>query len=383
MVPKAFQVKGLRALHKLVQSPWLDFISREILTSGELRRMIKEDGITGVTSNPTIFEKSINSSTAYDEEIKRLAGEGQSAERICDALIIRDVGDAADALLSVYDGSGGADGFVSIEVSPHLAYDEKATRDAASGIFKTLGRKNVLIKVPATAAGVRAIEELLFAGVCVNATLIFSMRHYEDVAKAYLRALQRRKKQGYSLKDVHSVASVFVSRIDTAVDKVIDKLLAAEKDSVRANSIRSLRGKAAVANSCLVYQRFKELFSGSEFLPLKASGARLQRIVWGSTGTKDPSYSDVKYVDELIGPDTVNTMPLQTIDAFKNHGVVRNTLEKGMSEANNVLRRLAEVGIDIDAICQQLQDEGVKAFAASYDALIVSIEKKRQGFLKT
>ncbi len=381
-MPKTPGAKGLWALRERGQSPWLDFLSRDILVSGELRRLIEKDGITGVTTNPSIFEKSISSSTAYDGDIERLDGQGKSTEEIYDALTTRDVAEAADTLHGVYEASGGDDGFVSIEVSPHFAYDAASTLDSARKIFTFLGRKNVLIKVPATVVGVAAIEELLFGGINVNATLIFSLKHYEAVVGAYFRALKRRKERGLDLGVVHSVASVFVSRIDTAVDKIIDKLAAEEADPVKVANIRNLRGRASVANSCLVYHRFRELFAGSDFLGLKGSGARVQRIVWGSTSSKDPAYSDIKYVAELIGPGTANTMPLPTIDAFKDHGVVKDTLEKGLEQAKNVPASLGAMGINLEALCQQIQDDGVKAFATSFDALIASIEKKRQSFIK-
>lgn len=375
--------KGLWTLRERGQSPWLDFLSRDIIVSGELQRLIKEDGITGVTTNPSIFEKSISSSAAYDRDIERLAREGKSTEEIYDALTARDVVQAADTMLGVYEASQGNDGFVSIEVSPHLAYDAAATVASAQKLFRSLGRKNILIKVPATTVGAPAIEELLFDGINVNATLIFSLNHYEAVIRAYFRALKRRKERGLDLVSVHSVASVFVSRIDTAVDRMIDNLAGGEADPVRAANIRNLRGKASVANSCLVYHRFRELFAGGEFLDLKAHGARIQRIVWGSTSSKDPAYSDIKYVSDLVGPDTANTMPLPTIIAFKDHGVVKDTLEKDLEQAKHVPTSLGKLGINTEALCQQIQDDGVESFIASFDALIGSIDKKRLGFIKS
>ncbi|MDZ4246535.1 MAG: transaldolase [Dehalococcoidia bacterium] len=375
--------KGLWALHGFGQKPWLDFISRDILTSGELKRMIEEDGITGVTTNPSIFEKAVNSSSDYDVDIGKMAREGKSAGEIYEALAFRDVREAADLLKGVYDESKGTDGFVSIEVSPHFAADVEATIESGVGIFNYLGKKNILIKVPATAEGNKAIEELLVKGVNINATLIFSIEQYEGVARAYLRALKRRKDKGLSLSAVHSVASVFVSRIDTAVDKALDRM-AAEPGVIpgKAGIIRELRGRAAVANSCRVYHRYREIFSGREFRELETSGAALQNIVWGSTSTKDPSYSDVKYVEELIGRDTVNTIPLSTVKAFKDHGTAGNTLDANLRGAGQIIEQLLSLGIDVDVVCRQIQYEGVRAFTDSYDNLFSSIEGKRQGFVK-
>ncbi len=382
-MPQGVREGGLWTLHTLGQSPWLDFISRDMLASGELQRLILEDGITGVTSNPSIFEKAINSSSAYDGEIEKLARDGKTAEEIFEVLTAKDIEEAADLLQDIYNSSRGTDGFVSIEVSPHLAHDVKTTIDSATRIFERLGRKNVLIKVPATTAGVAAIEELLVKGININATLIFSMGHYESIAQVYFKALEKRKEQGLSLDSVHSVASVFVSRIDTVVDIILDTTAVSEADPARAAGLKNLRGTAAVANSCVIYHRFVELFSGAGFRALKSSGAQLQRIVWGSTSTKDPSYSDIKYVVELIGRDTVNTIPLQTITAFKDHGTARDTLASTLEQARDVQKRLQSSGINMDDLCQQIQDDGVKAFADSYDILIASIEKKRRGFLKS
>lgn len=375
-MPKASTGNNLLALRRLGQSPWLDFISREFLASGELKRLVEQDGVTGVTSNPTIFEKSIASSSAYDTVIRRMAKEGKSAEEIYDVLTVADVGEAADLLDPVYRRTRGADGYVSIEVSPHCAHDTASTLDCARRIFASLGRKNILIKVPATEEGASAIEELLVAGINVNATLIISLAHYERAAQAYFRALGRRQRQGLSLRQVISFGSVFVSRIDTSVDKMLDKLAGAEKNGSKAVAIKNLRGKAAVANSSIIYHRFRERFC--DFTAL--TGARVQRVVWASTSTKDPSYNDIKYVTELIGRKTVNTIPLATLKAFQDHGVARTALGKGVEEATSVIKGLKSFGVDIDAVCQQIQDEGVKAFADSYDTLIAAIEKKRLAF---
>lgn len=365
---------------ELGQSIWLDFISRDILDSGELTKLI-EEGICGVTTNPTIFEKSISSGQVYNEAIGKLAAQGKSAEEIHDVLTSEDVARAADMLKGVYRSSKGLDGYVSIETWPKYAHDVEKTVDYARRIFRTVGRENVLIKVPGTREGPPAIERLIAEGINVNVTLIFSLRHYESIARAYIQGLKAREKKG-DLSKVISVASVFVSRIDTAVDKRLDAMVKESSEPGLQQEARSLRGKAAVANSKIIYQHFKEIFSSTEFKGLEKKGARLQRVLWGSTGTKDPTYSDVKYVEELIGPDTINTLPPQTISAFKDHGVARITLTEGVDEAHRVIDRLARLGIDVDAVCQQVQDEGVKAFADSFDTLISTIEAKRKNLVK-
>ncbi|MBI4332083.1 MAG: transaldolase [Chloroflexi bacterium] len=382
-MPKQSFENPVRGLRRLGQAPWLDFISRDILTSGELKRLISRDGVTGVTTNPSIFEKAISSSAAYDADIKRLSREGKAAEEICDALTATDVARAAGLLKGVYGRSQGRDGFVSLEVSPHCAYDSATTVDCARRIFSSLGKKNVLIKVPATEAGCAAIEELLAEGVNVNATLIFSLTHYQRVARAYFNALQKRQERGLGLKEVHSVASVFVSRIDTAVDRIIDQLAIEGANGARVVDIWTLKGRAAVANSASIYQSFRTLLRSDEFLRFKAAGARPQKIVWGSTSTKDPAYSDIKYVTELVGRQTVNTIPLATLKAFQDHGVPAIALKWNAAWARGVLDQLAGLGIDMNSLCQQIQDDGVKAFVESYDNLLAAIEKKRRKAVDT
>lgn len=375
-------INRLAQIKKLGQSIWLDFISRDILDSGELKRLIEEDGICGVTTNPTIFEKSISSGQAYNGAIQKLAAQGKSAEEVYDILTSEDVARAADVLKGVYKSSKGLDGYVSIETWPKYAHDVEKTVDYARRIFRMVGRENVLIKVPGTREGPPAIERLITEGINVNVTLIFSLRHYESIARAYIQGLKAREKKGEDLGKVISVASVFVSRIDTAVDKRLDALAKESYEPALQQEARSLRGKAAVANSKIIYQHFKEIFSSTEFKGLEKNGARLQRVLWGSTGTKDPTYSDVKYVEELIGPDTINTLPPQTISAFRDHGVAKVTLTEGVDEAHRVLDRLAKLGIDVDVVCQQVQDDGVNAFADSFDALIKTIEAKRKNLVK-
>ena len=372
----------LLQLNKLGQSPWLDFISREIINSGELKRLIQEDGITGVTTNPTIFEKAISASEVYNGDIKRLAEEGKSAEDIYDILTSHDVADAADVLKGVYESSGGIDGYVSIETWPKYAHDVNKTVEYARKIARMVGKENILIKVPSTREGIPAIEQLIAEGINVNVTLIFSLSQYENIARAYIQGLKQREKKGAALTKVISVASVFVSRIDAAVDKRLDALVKEESNTTRAEEIRKLRGQSAVANSKIIYSHFQEIFSSSEFKALEKKGARLQRVLWGSTGTKDPTYSDIKYVAELIGKNTINTMPPNTIVAFKDHGVPRITLTEGLEETLRSLDKLARLGIDIDAVCQQIQDDGVKAFADSFDSLVAAIEAKRKSFIE-
>lgn len=373
---------SLAELNKLGQSPWLDFISRDIINSGELTRLIKEDGITGVTTNPTIFEKAVSSSEVYNSTIQSLAREGKPAEDIYDILTSHDVADAADLLKGVYDSSRGKDGYVSIEVWPKYAHDVDKTVEYARKISRMVGRKNILIKVPATKEGTPAIEQLIAEGINVNVTLIFSLAHYENIARAYIQGLMQRERKGADLRQVISVASVFVSRIDTALDKRFDALAKEASNPAEAEDIRRLRGQGAVANCKILYSHFKEIFSTSEFKALERKGARLQRVLWGSTGTKDPTYSDIKYVAELIGPDTINTMPPHTIAAFKDHGVPRITLTEGLEAGHRVLDKVAGLGIDLEAVCQQVQDDGVKSFADSFDVLIAAIEDKRKNLLK-
>ena len=371
----------LLQLKKLGQSPWLDFISREIIDSGELKRLISKDGITGVTTNPTIFEKAISSGEVYNGSIERLAGQGKSAEDIYDVLTSLDVSDAAEFLKGVYDSSSGIDGYVSIETWPKYAHDVDRTVEYARKIYRMVGKDNILIKVPSTREGVPAVERLITEGINVNVTLIFSLAHYENIARAYIQGLKNREKKGEDLSRVTSVASVFISRIDTAVDKRLDALVKEPSNASRSGDIKKLRGTAAVANSKIIYSHFQEIFATSEFKALEKKGAKIQRVLWGSTGTKDPTYSDIKYVTELIGNNTINTMPPNTITAFKDHGVARITLTEGLDDAHRVLDKLSGLGIDVDVLFQQIQDDGVKAFAESFDALIAAIETKRKSFI--
>jgi len=362
----------LKTLHKYGQSIWLDYIRRSLITSGELKRLVQEDGLRGVTSNPTIFEKAIAGSTDYDEDLRALLAENPQAAApvLYELLALEDIRMAADILRPVYDETNGADGFISVEVSPHLAHDTKGTILEAKRLNALIARPNVMIKVPATLEGIPAIEDLIAEGVNVNITLMFSLRHYEAVAHAYIRGLERCSDP----RKVSSVASFFVSRVDTMVDRALEKHGSAQA--------KNLLGKIAVANSKIVYRRFREIFYGEPFSSLRKRGARVQRPLWASTGTKNPAYSDVLYVEELIGPDTVNTLPPATLNAFRDHGRVRAaTVEKGSEEAESALTRLKELRIDLDAVAEQLQVDGVAAFAASFDQLLAALGEKRKSIL--
>ena len=362
----------LLELEKLGQSVWFDFIRRSLVISGELQNLI-EKGVRGVTSNPAIFEKAIAGSSDYDEDIIRLIKADKSVDDIYEALAFEDISGAADLLKNVYEISDGKDGYVSLEVNPHLADDTEKTIQEAIRLFETLRRPNVMIKVPATDAGIPAITALIASGVNVNVTLIFGLENYRAVAEAYLAGLERLAQSGptvtagHTVDRVASVASFFVSRVDSAVDKELEK-----------KGQNHLQGKTAIANSKLAYSEFTKIFSGSRWEKLSGKGARVQRVLWASTSTKNPDYKDTLYVDELIGPDTVNTMPPSTLESFIDHGKVAETLMQGLDEARRHIAKLAELGIDLDAITRQLQIDGVTAFAKPFDALMKSIAEKRQ-----
>ncbi len=362
------------------QSVWCDSISRSLLDSGELRRMIAEDGLRGVTSNPSIFEKAISGGTDYDREIHTMARAGFSAERIYEVLAIKDIQGAADQFRALFETTEGGDGYVSLEVSPHLAYRTRETVEEARRLWQAVARPNVMIKVPATPAGIPAIRQLLGEGINVNITLMFSMEHYLQVAEAYLQGIEALVASAPPVRAA-SVASFFVSRVDTVVDKLLQERESRAGAADEREGCRKLLGRAAVANSRLVYQKFREIFSGSRFLRLKQKGFRAQRPLWASTSTKNPRYRDVLYVEELIGPDTVNTMPLETLSAFRDHGVVRATLEEDPEGACQTLVRLQELGIDMTAVTLKLQEDGVKLFADAFDRLLASIQSKQQAVL--
>ncbi|CAB1060982.1 Transaldolase (EC [Olavius sp. associated proteobacterium Delta 1] len=358
-------------LEKLGQSVWFDFIRRSLITTGEFQTLI-DKGVRGITSNPAIFEKAIAGSNDYDEAIKELIKTEKSIDEIYESLAIEDISMAADLLKPIYDSSNGMDGYVSLEVNPHLANETEKTIAEARRLFETLNRPNVMIKVPATAAGIPAITELIGAGVNVNVTLIFGLENYKAVADAYLAGLDKLLPSGPSVKGGHavnrvaSVASFFVSRVDSAVDKALEEANAKE-----------LQGKIAIANSKVAYAEFKKIFNGPRWEELKNRGAREQRVLWASTSAKNPDYPDTIYVDELIGPQTVNTLPPATVDSFIDHGKAAETLTRGVDEAHRQIEKLKSLGIDLNSITQKLQEDGVIAFAKPFDALMQSLAEKR------
>jgi len=372
-------VNALKQLHEHGQSYWLDNLTRDMITGGELERRVREAGLRGVTSNPAIFHKAISGGTEYDEQIRDLALQGLGPGEIYERLTVADIRDACDILRPVYDSSGGADGFVSLEVSPYLVHDTEATMKEARRLFGEVDRPNVLIKIPGSEAGVPAIEQMLFEGVNVNITLLFSISSYEAVAEAYLRALERRAEDGKDLGSVASVASFFLSRIDVLVDQLLGQRIRAAVGTDNGTRAERLLGEAAVANAKLAYRRFEKLFSGDRWRPLEDKGARVQRVLWASTSTKNPLYSDVRYVEPLIGRDTVNTLPEATIDAFADHGVVRaDTVTAGLEEAEQVMRKLADLDIDFDAVTWQLLNEGMDKFVDPFNHLMATIQEQRQ-----
>ena len=355
----------MTTLHKLKemgQSPWYDNITRELLVSGGLKGLI-EKGILGLTSNPTIFQKALTS-PLYKKQLEELKAQKIGTFQAYEKLVFKDILDAAKCFEDVYKSSNKADGYVSIEVSPHYAYNTKKTIEEAKRTFAVLNRPNIMIKVPATKEGIPAIKELVAMGININATLIFSVSHYEKTANAYIEGLQKRASEGKDLSSIHSVASVFVSRVDTDIDKVLD-----------SKGNKSLRGLAAVANSKIIYKKFKEIFYSDRFKKLQAKGANLQRVLWASTSSKDPAYSKIKYVEELIGPDTVNTMPGETVDVFLQSGKVRVAVEENLEDAKRAIESLKKEGISVDEVCERLQTVGVQKFIESFDSLIDSIAK--------
>jgi transaldolase / glucose-6-phosphate isomerase len=375
-------MNALRALAQHGQSVWLDFLSRDFLDQGGLARLVRDDGLSGVTSNPSIFEKAIGEAAQYDAEIERVTGEGALAiKAIYERLAVADIRRAADILRPTYEATAGRDGFVSLEVSPYLAMDTDGTIREARRLWRTLGRANVMIKVPGTASGLAAIGQLLSEGININITLLFSQQVYKQVVEAYLSALEHRRAHGLALDHIASVASFFVSRIDSVVDAELDALLAQTADAASRTTLAGLRGKVAIANAKLAYQHFLESFSGPRWEQLLERGARPQRLLWASTGTKNAAYSDVLYVEELIGPDTVNTMPQKTMNAFRDHGRVDDTLTHGIEAAGEVLAQLDRVGIALDRITADLVVDGVRLFSDAFDQLLDAVADKRRNIL--
>lgn len=364
----------LKTLGTFGQSLWLDYIRRDLITGGQLRRLIEEDGLKGMTSNPTIFEKAIVDSHEYDDDIRTLALEGKGVNAIYETLSQRDVQRAADEFRSVYDRTAGNDGYVSLEVNPHLAHDTNATVEEARQLWTELARPNVFIKVPATSEGLVAIQELISEGINVNVTLLFGVPRYRHVAEAYVAGLAARAARGNPVNHVASVASFFVSRIDGMVDPLLEKVIA--QGGKAADLAKKARGQVAIASAKMAYQIFKEIFWSGRFKELAVQGARVQRLLWASTSTKNPGESDVKYMEALIGPDTVTTAPLETLDAYRDHGDPKARLEHDVEEARLVLEQLPELGISLDHVTRQLEGDGVEKFNKPFDKLLQTLASR-------
>jgi transaldolase len=365
----------LLELQSLGQSIWIDFISRGIISSGELQRMIKEDGVSGVTSNPSIFEKAITKSDDYDEAIRALTVQGKTTDEVYQLLTVEDIQMVADVLRPTYDRTDGQDGFVSLEVSPNLAHDTQGTIQEARLLWSLVGRPNSMIKVPATREGLDAIKELTGEGVNVNITLLFGLPRYQEVVNAYLDGLEILANKGGNLHFVASVASFFLSRIDVLLDPVLETK---KKESGPAAEIASiLRGQVAIASARVAYQLYKEFFHSDRFARLAAKGARPQRLLWASTSTKNPIYGDTKYVEPLIGPETINTVPVETLHAYRDHGRPQLSLEQNISRAYHTLNKLSLVGIDLERATQQLEEEGVEKFVSALERLMLSLREKQ------
>ena len=362
---------SLKQLGTLNQSIWLDYIQRDLIAGGGLRRLIEEDGLRGMTSNPAIFEKAIAESHDYDEDIRAMALQGKGAVAIYETLSQADVRSAADEFRPLYDSSDGKDGYVSLEVNPYLAHDTKGTTEEARRLSTALNRPNVLIKVPATAEGLPAIRQLISEGISVNVTLLFGLPRYRQVVEAYIAGIEARAAQGKPVKHIASVASFFLSRIDALIDPLLEKLIA--QGGKEAELAKKARGQSAIASAKMAYQIYKEIFTSDRFRKLVDKGARVQRLLWASTSSKNPDYCDVKYVEALIGPDTVNTAPPETLDAYRDHGEPKARLEQDVWEARRVLEQLPELGIGIDKVTQQLEDEGVEKFNKPFDKLMETL----------
>ena len=366
----------LKDLLKFGQSVWLDYIRRDLITSGELRRLINQDGLRGMTSNPAIFEKAIAGSTDYADILASLRGRNDlDAKARYEIIAIRDIQDAADLLRPVYEESKRRDGYVSLEVSPYLARDTQGTLEEARRLWKSVDRPNIMIKVPGTAEGIPAFEQLISEGINVNVTLLFSQEVYQKVAEAYVRGLEKFAASGGDVGRIASVASFFISRIDNSVDAEVSARLKSASSPQESQKLKSLLGKVAIANGKLAYQRYLKIFSGASWEKLKAKGGQTQRVLWASTSTKNPAYPDILYVQEMIGPDTVNTIPPATFDAFRDHGQPRETLTEDIDGAKQVMSNLAAVGISIDKVTDQLTDDGVRLFEEAFDKLLAAIEK--------
>jgi transaldolase/glucose-6-phosphate isomerase len=369
----------LQALLSYGQSMWLDYIRRDLITGGSLKKMIEEDGLRGMTSNPAIFEKAIGESSLYDDILTSLASRKDlDTTGRYEQIAIRDIQDAADVLRPVYESSKFRDGYVSLEVSPLLATKTQETIEEARRLWKAVNRENVMIKIPGTAEGLPAIRQAIGEGINVNVTLLFAQEVYEKVAEAHIAGLEDLAKRGGNLKKIGGVASFFISRIDSLVDSMINDKLKTTTDAQQQALLKNLLGKVAIANGKLTYLRYQRIFSGPRWQALAAQGAQTQRVLWASTSTKNPAYRDVMYVEELIGPDTVNTMPPATIDAFRDHGRLRNSLTEDVAGAQNVMDNLARTGISIKDVTTKLTDDGVKLFADAFHKLLAAVEKSTQ-----
>jgi transaldolase len=355
----------LKQLETLGQSIWLDYIRRDLMTSGNLKKLIANDELRGITSNPAIFEKAFTESPEYDQAILELSQKGVDVKKIYEALSQKDIQEAADEFLAVYNQTNHLDGYVSLEVNPHLAHDTAGTIEEARRLWKALGRPNVLIKVPATKEGLPAITQLISEGINVNVTLLFGLPRYHDVAQAYITGIEKRLAQGNAVNDIASVASFFLSRIDTLIDPLLQK-----------QNEKPLQGKIAIASAKIAYHMYSELFNSDRFKPLMKKGAQTQRLLWASTSTKNPDYSDIKYIEALIGPETVNTVPPEVLEAYRDHGDPKIRLNTELEQATESFHALSTLGIDIHQITQQLEDEGVDKFNKAYDQLIAALKKK-------
>ena len=358
---------NIKNIRNLGQSIWLDFFDREIMNSGKLDRLIKNDGLSGITSNPSIFEKAIASGSDYDGDIRALPEIKSDDEAVFFKLAVKDIQRATDMFALTHEQTNGEDGFVSLEVSPFLAHDTESTIRQATGLWKSVNRKNVMIKIPGTAEGLPAIKQCTSEGININITLLFGLPRYAEVTEAYISGLEERLKAGEAIDNIHSVASFFLSRIDVLTDPILVH-----------KELKELKGEVAIASAKKAYQLYKEIFGSERFKQLEANGAKRQRVLWASTSTKDPTFSDVKYVEALIGPETINTLPLETIDAFNDHGKVENHLEEDLGNAEEVFVQLKNNGININAITQQLEDEGIGKFNAAYSRLLSAIDHKRK-----
>ncbi|MGI4022552.1 MAG: transaldolase [Janthinobacterium lividum] len=357
----------VKQIHELGQSIWLDFIDRRIMDSGDMQKLITEDGVRGVTSNPAIFEKAFSSSSDYDADIVKLAKEGKSNDDIFYGVAVEDIKRAADMFMQVYeDEVKGADGYVSLEVSPRFATDTEATTKQALELWKAVHKDNVMIKIPGTKEGLPAIQKCIAEGLNINVTLLFGLERYEAVTEAYISGLEERAAAGKAIEYVSSVASFFLSRIDVAVDPLL-----------KEKGLDNLKGEVAIASAKKAYEIYKRVFSSDRFKKLVEKGAKPQRLLWASTGSKDPAFSDVKYVEALIGKDTVDTIPMDTLVAFRDHGNAKDTLETDLDKATATLEQIKTAGIDLDAITQQLEDEGIEKFNQPYDKLLAAIEKQK------